>query len=90
MKLTAEQKLTILANAKPGERHALETLWGIGGEFYAYLFQCFKMSQKEGLGIEYDKLKSSFPDEEKAYEKYLTGGLTAGLKEFLEETINAK
>jgi len=85
MKFSADQKLSILIKVPAGERHALETIWGIGSEFYAYLFQCFKASQKEGLGTQYDQLKVAFPDEEQAYREYLTGNLKTKLKEILED-----
>jgi hypothetical protein len=88
MKLTAEQKLKILSRVGPGERHAIETLWGLASEFYVYLFQCFKASQKEGLGAEYDALKTAFPEDEEAYREYLRGNLGGKIDAILEDKSN--
>lgn len=91
MKLTADQKLKVLAHVNTGERHALEFLWGIGDPFYAYVFQLFKIAQKEGLGTEYDKVKSIFPEHEQAYRDYLRGDIAKRIIKLIEEaTTNAQ
>lgn len=85
MKYTAEQKLKILTKLPAGERHAVEVLWGLGSDFWVYLFQCFRALQKEGLGMEYDKLKAAFPAEEQAYRDYIIGKMSSRLSGLLEE-----
>ena len=71
--LNAREKLAILIHPEitQGERTALESLWGIGTEFYTYLFQCFKFATES----ERKNLAASFPQEAEAYEAWTNGKL---------------
>lgn len=73
MILTAAQKLAVLNDPQltDAEKRAMEVLWGIGDDFYAYLFQCIKHAD----GGQKARLIPCFASEIAAHDAWITGNL---------------